>query len=64
MEGLAAVVAEIQELSFMTSRRLQLATEQSGVTGFMLRHYAAAQVIRAKAKPHTPWEGDNKLRQH
>lgn len=38
-EGLAAVVTEIQELSFMTSRRLQLATEQSGVTGFILRHH-------------------------
>lgn len=37
-EGLAAVVTEIKELSFMASRRLQLATEQSGVTGFILRH--------------------------
>ncbi len=37
-EGLAAVVAEVQEVSFTTSRRMQLAVEQSGVTGFMLRH--------------------------
>ncbi len=35
--GLAAVVAEVPDLSFMASRRLQLATEQSRVTGFILR---------------------------
>jgi protein ImuA len=46
-EGLAAVVAEIQELSFMASRRLQLATEQSGVTGFMLRHHPRSMNITA-----------------
>lgn len=37
-EGLAAVIAEIPELSFTASRRLQLAVEQSRVTGFLLRH--------------------------
>ncbi len=37
-EGLAAVVGEMQELGFTASRRLQLAVEQSGVTGFFLRH--------------------------
>ena len=36
-EGLAAVVGEISELSFTSSRRLQLAVEQSRVTGFILR---------------------------
>ena len=36
-EGLSAVVGEMQELSFMASRRLQLAVEQSRVTGFILR---------------------------
>lgn len=36
-EGLAAVVAEIDQLSLIESRRLQLAVEQSGVTGFILR---------------------------
>ena len=36
--GLAAVVGEIKELSFMASRRLQLAVEQSNVTGFIIRH--------------------------
>ncbi len=36
-EGLAAVVAEIGSLNLSESRRLQLAVEQSGVTGFILR---------------------------
>jgi protein ImuA len=35
--GLAAVIGEITELSFTTSRRFQLAVEQSRVTGFILR---------------------------
>jgi protein ImuA len=35
--GLAVVVAEMQEINFTESRRLQLAVEQSGVTGFILR---------------------------
>jgi protein ImuA len=35
--GLAAVVAEMQEINFTESRRLQLIVEQSGVTGFVLR---------------------------
>jgi protein ImuA len=37
-EGLAAVVGEVREISFTASRRLQLAVEQSRVTGFVLRH--------------------------
>lgn len=37
-KGLAAVVAEIREISFTASRRLQLAVEQSRVTGFLLRY--------------------------
>lgn len=36
--GLAAVVAELRELSFAQSLRLQHAVEQSHVTGFVLRH--------------------------
>ncbi|MEX2235045.1 MAG: Error-prone repair protein ImuA [Cyclobacteriaceae bacterium] len=35
--ALAAVVGEMQEISFTASRRLQLAVEQSQVTGFILR---------------------------
>jgi protein ImuA len=36
--GLSAVVAEIRALDFTTSRRLQLAVEQSEVTGFIVRN--------------------------
>lgn len=36
-EGIAAVIAEIPEIGFTQSRRLQLAVEQSKVTGFILR---------------------------
>lgn len=36
-EGLAAVAGEIREISPIASRRLQLAVEQSRVTGFLLR---------------------------
>jgi len=35
--GIAAVICETRLLSFMESRRLQLAIEQSQVTGFVLR---------------------------
>lgn len=35
--GIAAVICETRLLSFMASRRLQLAIEQSHVTGFVLR---------------------------
>jgi protein ImuA len=35
--GLAAVVGEINDLSFTSTRRFQLAVEQSRVTGFILR---------------------------
>ena len=37
-EGLAAVVAELQDISFAQSQRLQLAVESSKVTGFLLRN--------------------------
>jgi protein ImuA len=36
-EGLAAVVGEVREVGAIASRRLQLAVEQSRVTGFVLR---------------------------
>jgi len=35
-EGLAAVIGEVSAISFTQSRRLQLAVEQSKVTGFLL----------------------------
>lgn len=37
-DSLSAVIGEMQDLSFNASRRLQLAVEQSGVTGFILRN--------------------------
>ena len=36
-EGVSAVIAEIKNLDFTASRRLQLAVEQSRVTGFIIR---------------------------
>lgn len=36
-KGLAGVIGELDEISFTQTRRLQLAAEQSGVTGFVLR---------------------------
>lgn len=37
-DGLAAVIAEVRDISFAQSRRLQLAVESSKVTGFLLRN--------------------------
>ncbi len=37
-EGVAAVIAELRDISFAQSRRLQLAVESSKVTGFLLRN--------------------------
>jgi protein ImuA len=53
---LAAVVAEVQEISFTESRRLQLVVEKSRVTGFILRRNtkklsATASVARWKITP-------------
>lgn len=54
-DGLAAVIAEIPELSFTASRRFQLAVEQSHVTGFIIRrnprNLATACVTRWKITP-------------
>jgi len=36
--GIAAVIGEIRDLDFTASRRFQLAVEQSGVTGFIIRN--------------------------
>jgi len=41
--GLTAVVGEMNEINFTNSRRFQLAIEQSGVTGFILRHQPGKQ---------------------
>ncbi|MBA4056407.1 MAG: Error-prone repair protein ImuA [Marivirga sp.] len=63
--ALNAVVGEMQEISFTTSRRLQLAVEQSQVTGFVLRSNprmlnTTACVSRWKITP-LPSESDEKL---
>jgi protein ImuA len=54
-EGLAAVIAEIPRISFIESRRLQLAVEKSKVTGFLLRHTTklntTASIARWKVTP-------------
>jgi len=55
-EGLSAVIAELREISFTESRRLQLAVEQSRVTGFILRSdprklSATTSVARWKISP-------------
>lgn len=54
--GLKAVVCELRELDFKQSRRLQLAVEQSRVTGFVLRNSAdklgsTACAARWRVKP-------------
>jgi protein ImuA len=62
--GLAAVIADIPELSFTVSRRFQLAVEQSQVTGFIQRSHPRnlninASVSRWKIKhfPSASYEG-------
>jgi protein ImuA len=54
--GLAAVVGELRDVDFKQSRRLQLAVEQSHVTGFILRNRSdkmgsTACAARWKIKP-------------
>jgi len=55
-EALAAVVGELKEISFMESRRLQLAVEKSHITGFIHRYYPKTEnnvtcVSRWKIRP-------------
>lgn len=62
--ALSAVVGEIREIDFTASRRLQLAVEQSQVTGFILRnHYrkmnTTACVSRWKITPLSSESVDN-----
>jgi protein ImuA len=42
LNGLAAVVGEMQDLNFTASRRFQLAVEQSQVTGFLFNRKSVA----------------------
>jgi protein ImuA len=55
-EGLSAIVCEMKQVDFTASRRFQLAVEQSGVTGFLLRHQvrlpsSIAALTRWKVSP-------------
>lgn len=64
-DGLSAVIGEIPDLSFTTTRRFQLAVEQSKVTGLILRSNPRnlntnACVSRWKIKP-LPSESFNDL---
>jgi protein ImuA len=63
-DGLAAVIGEIPELNFTSSRRFQLAVEQSRVTGFILRSNPRrlqpnACVSRWKIKPLPTFSKDD-----
>jgi protein ImuA len=62
--GLAAVIGEVREMDFKQSRRLQLAVEQSHVTGFVLRNdskklgsTACAARWQVKPLPSEPVDG-------
>ena len=46
-EGLAAVIGEIKDVDFTASRRLQLAVEQSRVTGFIIRQQPRIATINS-----------------
>lgn len=61
---LTAVIGEIKEMGFTESRRLQLAVERSGVTGFIHRHRprtenATACTARWKVSPLPSLAPDN-----
>lgn len=62
-DAVCCVVAEISELSFTESRRFQLATEQSKVTGFIVRrnpkNISTACVARWKIKSIRSGEENN-----
>ncbi len=61
--GIAAVIAQTPEISFTASRRLQLAVEQSRVTGFIIRNnpknLSTACVTRWKITPLPTLAEDN-----
>lgn len=62
--ALSAVVAELQEVNFSESQRLQLAVEHSRVTGFLhrrrpVRHHALACVARWKVRPRASLSMDD-----
>jgi protein ImuA len=63
-EALAAVVGELHEISFTASRRLQLAVEQSRVTGLLHWQYpravtTTASVCRWRISPLASWQEED-----
>lgn len=54
-DAIDAVIADVKEISFTESRRLQLSVEHSGVTGFLVRHkpknFATCSVTRWRIQP-------------
>ncbi len=65
-KSVSAVVGELREVSFTESRRLQLAVEQSGVTGFIHRHNpktenTTAFASRWKVSPIASETGDRSV---
>jgi protein ImuA len=62
--GINAVIAELKDLSFNTSRKFQLAVEKSGVTGFIIRDHprnlnTTASISRWKITPLSSSSMDN-----
>jgi protein ImuA len=49
-EAVSVVISEIKELSFTQSRRFQLATEQSKVTGLLLRSNAKSSAVASVSR--------------
>jgi protein ImuA len=63
-EGLAALVAEINDVSFKESRRFQLAVEKSRVTGFLIRNREKVNTIASVSRwriSHLPSEMNDDL---
>jgi len=63
-DALTAVVSDLQDMDFTVSRRLQLAVEQSRVTGFVIRHRprllnTTASVCRWQIDPQKSFHTDS-----
>ena len=64
-KGLSAVIAEVRDISFAQSRRLQLAVEDSKVTGFLLRNdlrrLSSTTCVARWQVSHLPSEPEDEL---
>ena len=59
--AVAAVVGEMDNISFTDSRRLQLAVEQSSVTGFIIRRNCRGSPVGRLATPGTTWSDTSSI---